>query len=151
MVSTNDKSLRVTLAICSASFQALAHPSKLKISRLDMGRKSLTCARDRIATALRQPNAVAVSAKTIAAAPSETREQSVRFKGDATMGFFRHRITESKPRSFRICAYGLETPFLWFFAAIPQAPHFYRRTFEICLRYFSKHPSKAIFYIGFFL
>ena len=70
-----------------------------------MGRKSLTCARDRIATALRQPNAVAVSAKTIAAAPSETREQSVRFKGDATMGFFSDTVLQkSKPRSFRICA-----------------------------------------------
>ena len=40
------------------------------------------------ATARRIDRAVAVSASTSAAAPSETSEQSVRFSGPATNGFF---------------------------------------------------------------
>jgi hypothetical protein len=63
--------------------------------------------------------AVSASVMTRAAAPSETREQSVRFKGGATKGFFSlSRRQNSKPRSFRICAQGLSTPFLWFLAAM---------------------------------
>ena len=49
--------------------------------------------------------AVSASVMTSAAAPSETREQSVRFSGGATKGFFSlSRRQNSKPRSLRICA-----------------------------------------------
>ena len=45
------------------------------------------------------------SVSTSAAAPSETSEQSVRFSGPATNGFFSLSCRQkSKPKSLRICA-----------------------------------------------
>ena len=40
-------------------------------------------------------SAVAVSARTTAAAPSETREQSVRFSGPATIGFLSETVRQN--------------------------------------------------------
>ena len=48
-------------------------PSKATMSRLLIGRKSLTCSAARKATAFFMPSAVSTSARTTAAAPSETR------------------------------------------------------------------------------
>ena len=59
-------------------------PSNWRMSRLDIGRKSWTCAVARKPIALLMPCAVSASASTSAAAPSETSEQSVRFSGPAT-------------------------------------------------------------------
>ena len=57
------------------------------MSRRLMGRKSFTWTAARKATALGMASAVSTSASTTAAAPSDTREQSVRFRGPATTGF----------------------------------------------------------------
>ena len=47
----------------------------------------------------------------MAAAPSETSEQSVRFNGPATIGFFSLSSRQnSNGISLRICAYGLPIP-----------------------------------------
>ena len=113
-VSTNDKSLRVTLAIFSASFHALA-TRRIKISRLDMGRKSFTCARDRIATALRHPNAVTVSAKTIAAAPSKQENNPFASKVTLQSDFFQTPYYRSQnPDLSEFVHTGWRLHFLWF-------------------------------------
>src|SRR5258708_5287182 len=57
-------------------------------SRSDWGRKSGPCGGAGRAPAWRGLSAVATSAKTTAAAPSETSEQSGRLSGPATRGFF---------------------------------------------------------------
>ena len=75
-------------ALATARFQASAQPSSLSTSRFEIGRKSCTCSAARKTTALPSVSAVATSAKTTAAAPSETSEQSVRLSGPATRGFF---------------------------------------------------------------
>ena len=87
-VSTKERSSSVTPAFFSAWFQACSQPSNGRMSRFDIGRKSCTCSLARKATARRIFSAVAVSASIRAAAPSETSEQSVRFSGPATNGFF---------------------------------------------------------------
>jgi hypothetical protein len=57
--------------------------------------------------------ATSSSASTSAAAPSDTGEQSVRLSEPATVGLRSLAARQnSKPRSLRICAYGLLTPFL---------------------------------------
>ena len=118
-VSTRSRSSRPSRAWDRARFQATSQPSKRVMSRFDMGRKSLAWAAARKTTALSIDSAVSTSARTTAAAPSETREQSVRFKGPATIGFFSETSRQnSKPRSLRSWARGLATPFLWFLAAI---------------------------------
>ena len=78
---------QVELGSASACFQASAGPSNLMMSRLLIGRKSLTCCAARKAIACFMPSAVPTSASTTAAAPSVTGEQSVRFRGPATNGF----------------------------------------------------------------
>jgi len=63
-------------------------PRRRGLSRRLIGRKSLTllggAERDRLLI----DSAVCMSASTTAAAPSDTSEQSVRFSGPATSGFF---------------------------------------------------------------
>jgi len=56
-------------------------PSKARMSRRLIGRKSLTCSAARNATAFFIDSAVCISASTTAAAPSDTSEQSIRFSG----------------------------------------------------------------------
>ena len=63
-------------------------PRTRVMSRLLIGRKSFTCTAARKRTALPIARAVSSSASTSAAAPSDTSEQSVRFSGGATYGFF---------------------------------------------------------------
>src|ERR1700736_1875961 len=87
-VSTKDRSESLTPALCSARAHATLQPSNCRMSRLDIGRNSCACASLRKLTALPIDFAVSVSAKTSAAAPSDTSEQSVRFNGAATYGFF---------------------------------------------------------------
>src|SRR5205814_6115470 len=112
-VSTNDRSESVTSACCSARCHATVQPSNCRMSRLDIGRKSCACAVARKLTALPMVLAVSASVSTSAAAPSDTSEQSVRLSGPATYGFFSlSERQNSKPKSRRICAYGLPTPFL---------------------------------------
>ena len=86
--SANDRSCNVSPACSNACDQARAAPSNRVGSRRDSGRKSLTCAALRKRTALPMPRAVSSSVSTSAAAPSLTNEQSVRFSGGATYGFF---------------------------------------------------------------
>ena len=86
-VSTNDRSDRVTPALCSARCHATEQPSKSRMLRFDIGRKSCACAVARMVTAFFIVLAVSASVSTSAAAPSDTSEQSVRFKGPATNGF----------------------------------------------------------------
>ena len=64
--------------------------------------------------------AVSSSASTTAAAPSDTREQSVRRSGPlASSGFLSETVLQNaNPRSRLICASGLSAPLAWFFAAI---------------------------------
>ena len=72
---------------------------------MDIGRKSCACAVARMFTALPMVFAVSESVSTSAAAPSDTSEQSVRFRGPATYGFFSlSERQNSKPKSLRICA-----------------------------------------------
>src|SRR5476651_1899156 len=87
-VSTKDKSESCTPADCSARCQATVQPSNCRMSRFDIGRKSWACAVALMLTALPIDLAVSESVSTKAAAPSDTNEQSVRFKGPATNGFF---------------------------------------------------------------
>ena len=56
--------------------------------RLDIGKKSCAWPVPRMLIALRADLAMSASISTNAAAPSETSEQSVRFSGPATNGFF---------------------------------------------------------------
>ena len=65
------------------------------MSRALIGRKSLTCAQERNATALFIRSAVSTSASTRAAAPSETSEQSVRLSGPATIGFLSETLRQN--------------------------------------------------------
>src|ERR1700731_1569359 len=87
-VSTKDRSESLTPALCSARAHATLQPSNCRMSRLDIGRKSCACARLRKLTALPIVFAVSESARTSAAAPSDTSEQSVRLRGPATNKFF---------------------------------------------------------------
>src|SRR5690242_7446151 len=70
-VSTRSRSSRSSRAAASARFQASSGPSKPMMSRRLIGRKSLTCSAARKITAFFMLKAVAVSASTTAAAPSE--------------------------------------------------------------------------------
>ena len=79
----------------SAFFQATCGPSNFTMSRLLMGRKSLTCAAARKAIACCMPSAVPTSVSTTAAAPSVTGEQSVRFSGPATNGFLSEGLRQN--------------------------------------------------------
>jgi len=65
------------------------------MSRFDIGRKSLTCSAARKTTAFFMVSAVSTSVSTIAAAPSETSEQSVRFSGPATKGFLSETLLQN--------------------------------------------------------
>src|SRR6516165_1290420 len=94
-VSTRSRSSRPRRAVASAFFQASAGPSKAMTSRRLIGRKSLTCSAARKITAFLRLSAVAVSASTTAAAPSETSEQSVRFNGPATIGFLSDTVRQN--------------------------------------------------------
>src|SRR6185312_5500687 len=82
--STKDRSMSLVSAAASACFQAWAAPSNCVTSRLLIGRKSLTWTAALKRTALPMALAVSSSVMISAAAPSETREQSVRFSGGAT-------------------------------------------------------------------
>ena len=79
----------------SAFFQASAGPSKARMSRRLIGRKSLTCSAARNTTAFFIASAVGMSASTTAAAPSDTSEQSVRFNGPATSGFLSETVRQN--------------------------------------------------------
>ena len=70
-------------------------PRSRVMSRLLIGRKSFTCTAARKRTALPIARAVSSSASTSAAAPSETSEQSVRFSGGATYGFFSRHVRQN--------------------------------------------------------
>src|ERR1700727_2044418 len=87
-VSTKDKSESWTPADCSARCQATLQPSNCRMSRFDIGRKSREAGGALLLTALPIDFAVSESVSTRAAAPSDTSEQSVRFSGPATKGFF---------------------------------------------------------------
>src|SRR2546429_4707992 len=82
-VSTKERLESATPALARARAQACAQPSSLSTSRFDIGKKSCTCSAARKASALPSLSAVATSARTTAAAPSETSEQSVRLSGPA--------------------------------------------------------------------
>src|SRR3982074_3494065 len=104
-VSTKDRSESLTPALCSARAHATLQPSNCNMSRFDIGRKSCAWAVALMLTALPIDLAVSESANTSAAAPSDTSEQSVRFNGPATNGFFSLSDRQnSKPKSLRICA-----------------------------------------------
>ena len=85
----------VALNRLSALRQASAGPSNSVMSRRLKGRKSLTCSAARNTTALPMVSAVSRSASTSAAAPSDTRLQSVRFSGPATSGFFSDTVRQN--------------------------------------------------------
>ena len=87
-VSTKERSDSCTPADCNARCHATVQPSNCNMSRFDIGRKSWACAVALMLTALPIDFAVSASVKTSAAAPSDTSEQSVRFNGPATKGFF---------------------------------------------------------------
>src|SRR5262249_3891445 len=86
-VSTRSRSSSLSPVAATARFHPSSGPAKAIMSRRLIGRKSLTCSVARKMTAFLMLSAVAVSASTTAAAPSETSEQSVRFSGPATIGF----------------------------------------------------------------
>ena len=92
--STNDRSSSRNPETSSARAQACRAPSNWVMSRLLMGRKSLTCTAARKRTALPRLRAVSSSVSTSAAAPSDTSEQSVRFSGGATYGFFSDTVRQ---------------------------------------------------------
>ena len=69
------------------------------MSRRLIGRKSLTWAWARKTTAFGMPSAVSTSASTSAAAPSDTSEQSVRFRGPGDERILLgHRAAEVEPQ-----------------------------------------------------
>src|SRR5258707_14388470 len=87
-VSTKERSESCTPADCNARCHATVQPSNCKMSRFDIGRKSWACAVALMFTALPIDFAVSVAVKTSAAAPSDTREQSLPSNGPATNGLF---------------------------------------------------------------
>ena len=94
-LSTKERSSRSSRAEASAFCQARAGPSNLMMSRLLIGRKSLTCSAARKAIACFMPSAVVTSVRITAAAPSVTGEQSVRFSGPATNGFLSDGVRQN--------------------------------------------------------
>src|SRR5215216_7258567 len=98
--SANDKSQVLQPAAANALLHARRGPSNSTASRREMGRKSLTCSRERKRTARRKELARSSETRTSAAAPSETSEQSVLRNGAAMSGFFSDTVLQnSKPRS----------------------------------------------------
>ena len=82
--STNDRSSSLTSAASQRAPPRLRRALERVMSRLLIGRKSLTCTAALNRTALPIARAVSSSVITSAAAPSDTSEQSVRFSGGAT-------------------------------------------------------------------
>ena len=72
---------------------------------MDKGRKSFTCVLERHLTAGTVALPMVSSDSTMAAAPSDTKEQSERLSGPATKGFFSEAcLQKSKPKSRFMCA-----------------------------------------------
>lgn len=109
----------VMSAMSRARRQARSLPAKAKGSRFAAGRKSFACEKPRSRTGRALAPSTGEVDRTIAAAPSETGEQSVRRSGPETSGLRAETVRQnSSPRSMRRWAYGLFAPLRWFFAAI---------------------------------